>query len=104
MRSWIAAMALGALAGCSWFDGDDDHDREVGVEEDFYRTTDPVTGERVESDTAHRYDHMGRTYYFSSEENMRRFRENPSAYVDNEGRIPASRRADWERDRARDVR
>jgi len=106
-QALVAALALGALAGCGWFERDDDADRtRTGRMEDdeFYRTTDPVTGARVESDTPYRYDHMGRTYYFSSEESLARFRDNPSEYVDNEGRIHAQRRADWERERTRDVR
>ena len=104
MRSLLAALALGALAGCGWFGGDEDPDRDVGAEDEYYRTTDPVTGQQVESDTPYRHEHMGRTYYFSSEENLRKFSENPSAYVDNDGQIPATRRADWERERAREVR
>jgi len=76
--------ALGALGGCAWF-GDDDDDRDVGRETETQRdanmAVDPVSGQRVQTDTMWTATYEDRTYYFTSRENMERFERNPQNYV-----------------------
>lgn len=94
-RVLLAALALGAGSGCADYREDETGTGIGAADEAFYRTIDPVTGEQVGTDTPHRLAHGGRTYYFASERSLNRFGENPSAYVDNDGRY----RADWGRER-----
>lgn len=89
MKTLVTAFALAAVAGCMAPDWNAD-DNQVGWTGDVDPTStpaaathaDPVTGERVGSDSQWTATHEGKTYYFASEDNLRKFQENPGQYAD----------------------
>src|SRR5262245_45277071 len=94
---FVLALSIAALCaiGCDRRDRDRHrgYDRTTPSTE---RTTppaidqvrDPVSGEMVRKDSAIKYTHEGRDYYFASEENRRKFEENPSLYATPNDRSP----------------
>lgn len=92
MKHLVTAIAIGALAGCAGMDWDA-NDNRVGYTRDAADPTtdtaalrDPVSGEAVTSDSQWQTTHDGRTYYFTSEDSMKKFQENPSGYIEAEVR------------------
>lgn len=92
MKRLVTAIAIGALAGCAGMDWDAD-DKRVGYTRDAAEPgaetaalRDPVSGEEVRADSQWQATHDGRTYYFASEDSMKKFQENPSVYVPAEVR------------------
>jgi len=89
MKRLVTAIALGALAGCAGQDWDA-NDNRVGYTEQGPAETetaalkDPVTGETVTIDSTWQTTHDGKTYYFASEDSMKKFLENPAGYVEAE--------------------
>ena len=91
MKRLVTAIVLGGLAGCAGMDWNAD-DNRVGYTRDAAEPTetsalrDPVTGEAVGSDSTWRTTHDGKTYYFASEDSMKKFQENPGEYIQAEVR------------------
>ena len=89
MKRLVTGIALGALAGCAGMDWDAD-DKRVGYDDQQPTATetaalkDPVTGEMVTIDSAWQATHDGKTYYFASEDSMKKFQENPAGYIQAE--------------------
>ena len=92
MKRLVTAIAIGALAGCAGMDWNAD-DNRVGYTRDAAADPtetaalrDPVSGATVDADSQWQATHEGRTYYFASEDSMKKFQENPSAYIQAEVR------------------
>ena len=91
MKRLVTAIVLGALAGCAGMDWNAD-DNRVGYTRDAAGPTetsalrDPVSGETVSADSQWQTTHEGRTYYFASEDSLKKFQENPSGYIQAEVR------------------
>jgi YHS domain-containing protein len=91
LTSAVALLAL-AIAGCSSNHHQDSH-RDAGTStshsgdrDDWNRLhADPVCGMTVNPKDAVKESYHGNTYYFDNEECARKFRDNPSAYVDANG-------------------
>ena len=91
MKRLVTAIVLGGLVGCAGMDWNAD-DKRVGYVQDTGTTDtaaalkDPVSGETVNVDSPWQATHDGRTYYFASEDSMKKFQENPSVYIQAEVR------------------
>ena len=89
MKRLVTAIVAGALAGCAGMDWNAD-DKRVGYTREATAETaalrDPVSGETVGADTPWTATHDGRTYYFASEDSLKKFQENPSGYIQAEVR------------------
>ena len=89
MKRLVTAIAVGALAGCAGMDWNAD-DKRVGYTQQQPAATetaalkDPVTGEMVQADTPWQASHDGKTYYFASEDSMKKFQENPAGFIEAE--------------------
>lgn len=100
MRYVVTGIVLAGLAGCAWFGGDsseakkDDASRtKVGystydLNDESGAPTgaiDPVSGQWVPKDTAHKASYEGLSYYFASQENMESFQRRPHDFVTADG-------------------
>ena len=90
MKRLVTAIVLGGLAGCAGMDWNAD-DKKVGYVQDAGPTDtaalkDPVSGETVHIDSPWQATHDGKTYYFASEDSMKKFQENPAEYIQAEVR------------------
>ncbi|HEX7897985.1 MAG TPA: YHS domain-containing protein [Planctomycetota bacterium] len=92
MKRLVTAIVAAGLAGCAGMDWSAD-DKRVGYVQDTGGTPqdtlllkDPVSGETVTLDSPWQATHDGKTYYFASEDSMKKFQENPSGYVEAEVR------------------
>lgn len=99
MRYIVTGIVLAGLGGCAWFGGDDEQAREdenrTKVGYTAYEldgdtgapagALDPVTGEWVPKDTAHKAVYEGMTYYFASKDNMESFMRGPHEFVTADG-------------------
>lgn len=95
MKSVILSLAAAlALYGCS-ADERSHRTSRVGDPSGAHDDTrgpvsnaiDPVTGATVRADSAWNTHWQGNWYYFNSEESLRKFRSNPTAYVTEDGRL-----------------
>ena len=99
MRYVVTGIVLAGLAGCAWF-GDDDREAKrdgdrTKVGYSSYELNgksgapqgaiDPVSGDWVPKDTAHKATYEGLTYYFASKENMESFERRPHEFVTADG-------------------
>lgn len=88
MKRLVTILAFGAFTGCAGMDWNPDDNRVGYVDGTTDAPTtdtafrDPVTGEDVAPDTQWQTTHEGKTYYFSSEESMRRFTEDPARFAE----------------------
>jgi YHS domain-containing protein len=92
MKRLVTAIVLGGLAGCAGMDWNADDNRvgyvqDMGAaQEETAALRDPVTGETVSSDSTWQTTHDGKTYYFASEDSLKKFQENPAGYIQAEVR------------------
>lgn len=83
MKAFIVALLAGlALYGCST----DERSARSEDSAPVHYAIDPVTGAEVRTDTDWKTHWNGSWYYFESEENRRRFKSDPTAYIGDDGR------------------
>jgi YHS domain-containing protein len=95
MKTLFAALLLSLVwVGCSSKEPSDNHVKagdQVGSSDNtaaqVERLIDPVSGETVRKDEAWSAMYKGNWYFFSSEENARKFASDPMAFVTEDGRI-----------------
>jgi YHS domain-containing protein len=99
MRYIVTGIVLASVAGCSWFGGDSreankDNDRtKVGYSSYELNgqagapqgAIDPVSGDWVPRETAHKATYESMTYYFASKDNMETFERRPHEFVTADG-------------------
>lgn len=100
MRYIVTGIVLAGMAGCAWFGGDDreakgDEANKTKVGYTAHELNgdsgapagaiDPVTGEWVPKDTAHKAMYEGLSYYFASKDNMEAFQRKPHDFVTADG-------------------
>ena len=53
---------------------------------------DPVNGKKLtNTKTEHKYNHEGKTYFFTDEKNLNLFRDNPEAYLNKADEAPTAK-------------